>query len=77
MSAAFVRPHRNIENHHQFTIFHEQQHGWSSARGPGGMTMFTGDRGSFAATGTHRPVVAEFSGLGDPSDAAIDPGRKA
>jgi uncharacterized protein len=51
MSEAFVWFHNGSEKPNESRTFYEKLLGWRSSEGPGGMTMFGGDKGPFAALG--------------------------
>jgi predicted enzyme related to lactoylglutathione lyase len=48
MSERFVWFHNNSESPAEAKAFYEKLLGWSPADGPGGMTMFAGEKGPFA-----------------------------
>ena len=52
MSQPFVWFHNQSENPSDSRAFYEKLLGWKSAEGPGGMTMFAGPSGPFAAVGS-------------------------
>ena len=51
MSNAFVWFHNGSEKPADSAKFYQDLLGWQPAAGPGGMTMFAGDAGPFAAVG--------------------------
>lgn len=48
MSEAFVWFHNNSDKPHEAKAFYERLLGWKSSAGPGGMTMFAGEKAPFA-----------------------------
>lgn len=51
MSETFVWFHNNSEKPSDSVSFYGKLLGWASSDGPPGMTMFTGEKGPFAAVG--------------------------
>ena len=49
MSEAFVWFHNSSNKPSESKIFYEKLLGWQPSEGPGGMTMFGGEKGPFAA----------------------------
>lgn len=49
MSDAFVWFHNSSNRPAESTAFYESLLGWKPTEGPGGMTMFVGERGPFAS----------------------------
>ncbi len=54
MSDAFVWFHNGSEKPAEARAFYEQLLGWKPAEGPGGMTMFAGEKGPFASLGAKK-----------------------
>lgn len=51
MSEAFVWFHNSSNKPNESKAFYEKLLGWKPSDGPGGMTMFGGEKGPFAALG--------------------------
>ena len=53
MSSPFVWFHNSSQNPIGSAAFYEKLLGWKPADGPGGMTMFVGEKGPFAGVATN------------------------
>ena len=51
MSDAFVWFHNHSNRPNESVAFYEKLLGWKPSEGPGGMTMFAGEKGPFAGLG--------------------------
>jgi uncharacterized protein len=51
MSEAFVWFHNNSNKPSESRMFYEKLLGWTPTDGPGGLTMFAGEKGPFAGLG--------------------------
>jgi predicted enzyme related to lactoylglutathione lyase len=51
MAEAFVWFHNDSEKPKESIVFYEKLLGWKPTDGPGGMTMFAGEKGPFAGVG--------------------------
>jgi predicted enzyme related to lactoylglutathione lyase len=51
MSEAFVWFYNSSDKPNESTTFYEKLLGWKPSEGPGGMTMFAGEKGPFAGLG--------------------------